>query len=383
MIRRRVYDVEHEEFRQAFRGFVDRELTPHLDEWEAAKGVPRELFARAAEAGFVGFAVPEEYGGLGLDDFRYNAVIAEEIGASGVAGAALGIATHNDIVLPYFLALADDAQRARWFPGLAAGELITAVAMTEPGAGSDLAGIRTTAERDGDDWIVTGSKTFISNGINADLVVTAVRTDAGDAHGGLTLIVIERDMPGFTRGTPLHKLGLHAQDTAELFFDQVRVPVANTLGEIGGGFRSLTAKLAQERLGIAIEALAVARQAVVGTVEYVRERTAFGRPIGQFQNSRFQLAELQTEVDVTQSFIDDCIRAHLAGELSAAEAAEAKWWASELQGRTVDRCLQLFGGYGYMSEYPIAKAFIDSRITRIYGGTTEILKQVVAKGMGL
>ncbi|MEV7863011.1 acyl-CoA dehydrogenase family protein [Streptomyces hirsutus] len=386
-MRRNMYDTEHEDFRAAFRAFVAAEITPHLEEWESAGIVPRELFTAAGKAGFIGMAVPSEYGGGGVPDFKFSAVIAEEIGATGISGAGLGLGTHNDICLPYILSLATPEQKERWLPGLASGELIAAVAMTEPGTGSDLAGISTTARRtdhDGaDEYVVNGTKTFITNGINADLVITVARTDRDSRHGGLSLLVLERGMEGFTRGRNLDKVGLHAQDTAELFFDGVRVPAANLLGEEGGAFRHLVANLPQERLGIAIQALGASRAALEQTLDYVKQRTAFGKPIGSFQNTRFVLAEIATEVDIAQSFVDDCIRLHNTGELSPEEAAKAKWWVSELQGRIIDRCLQLHGGYGYMSEYPIAKAYTDARITRIYGGTTEIMKEVIGRGLGL
>jgi alkylation response protein AidB-like acyl-CoA dehydrogenase len=319
-----------------------------------------------------------------VPDFRFNAVIMEEIMRTGAAGAGLGITLHNDVCLPYFLEYCSDEQKARWLPGIASGELITAIAMTEPGAGSDLASIATTARRDGDVYVVNGAKTFITNGINADLVVTAVKTDPTARHAGMSLLVVERGMAGFSRGRNLDKLGQHAQDTAELAFTDVRVPVENLLGpEEGRGFKQLVTNLPRERLSIALGAVAAARMALEWTVAYVKERKAFGQPVGSFQNSRFVLAELATEVDIAQRFIDDCVREFNAGELTAVDAAKAKWWSTELQGRAVDRCLQLHGGYGYMNEYPIARAFADARITRIYGGTTEIMKEVIGRDLGL
>jgi alkylation response protein AidB-like acyl-CoA dehydrogenase len=291
---------------------------------------------------------------------------------------------HNDICLPYFLAYCDDEQQQRWLPGIASGELITAIGMTEPGIGSDLGALATTAIRDGDHYVVNGAKTFITNGINADLVVTAVKTDPNERHRGISLLILERGMPGFERGRNLDKLGQHAQDTAELSFTDVRVPVSNLLGgEEGVGFRQLVANLPQERLSIAVAALAAARTALEQTLDYVKGRKAFGQPVGSFQNSRFVLAEIATEVDIGQSFVDACVQARNEGELSAEDAAKAKWWCSELQGRVVDRCLQLHGGYGYMTEYPIAKAFVDARVTRIYGGTTEIMKEIIGRDLGL
>jgi alkylation response protein AidB-like acyl-CoA dehydrogenase len=310
-------------------------------------------------------------------------VIGEEAIRAGAAAAGLGITLHNDVALPYFLRYCSEEQQRRWLPGIASGELITAIAMTEPGIGSDLASMSTTAIRDGEHYLVNGAKTFITNGINADLVITAVKTDPTQRHAGMSLLVIERGMPGFERGRNLDKLGQHAQDTAELSFTDVRVPVANLLGEEGQGFRQLVANLPQERVSIALSAVASAAVALEHTLTYVKERRAFGQPIGSFQNSRFVLAEIATEVDIAQTYVDRCVAELNAGELSAEDAAKAKWWCTELQGRVVDRCLQLHGGYGYMNEYPIAKAYADARITRIYGGTTEIMKEVVGRSLGL
>jgi alkylation response protein AidB-like acyl-CoA dehydrogenase len=378
-----INDETHEMFRASVRSFVEREMVPHVMDWEAAGIVPRELFERAGASGFLGFAVPEEYGGGGSDDFRFNAIIAEELAFAGTGGAGLGLTLHNDITTPYFVAYCTDEQRRRWLPGIATGELITAIAMTEPATGSDLASIATTAVRDGDTYVLNGSKTFITNGINADLVIVAATTDPAKRHAGLVLLVVERGMPGFERGRNLDKIGLHSQDTAELFFTDVRVPVANRLGDEGSGFHYLTANLAQERLSIAITGLAVSRQALRWTLDYVTERRAFGQPIGSFQNSKFVLAEVATEVEVTQAFVDECVLALNDGTLTPARAAMAKWWATELQQRAVHRCLQLFGGYGFMTEYPIARAYADARVTTIYGGTTEIMKTIIAKDLGL
>ena len=383
-MRRSLFDADHEAFRESFRAFLDKEVVPHLAEWDAAGIVPREVFAAAGRSGFLGMDVPEELGGGGVADFRFNTVIAEETMRAGAAGAGLGISLHNDICLPYFLAYCDDEQRKRWLPGIASGELITAIAMTEPGIGSDLASMSTTARRDGDEYVVNGAKTFITNGINADLVITAVKTDPSQRHKGMSLLVLERGMPGFERGRNLDKIGQHAQDTAELSFTDVRVPRANLLGpDEGQGFTQLVTNLPQERLSIAISGVAAARTALEQTLAYVKERKAFGQPIGSFQNSKFVLAELATEIDIAEHYVDDCVRALNAGELTAVDASKAKWWCTELQGRTVDRCLQLHGGYGYMNEYPIARAFTDARITRIYGGTTEIMKEVVGRDLGL
>lgn len=380
---RAVFDEEHEAFRQSFRAWVAREVTPHYLDWERAGIAPRELFTSAGRYGFLGMQIPEAYGGGGVTDFRFNQVIAEEFAAAGVGGAGLGLTLHNDITTPYFLASCDDEQRSRWLPGIASGELVTAIAMTEPGTGSDLAGITTTAIRDGGEYLLNGSKTFITNGINADLVVVAAKTDPAARHSGISLLVVERDMPGFERGRNLDKIGMHSQDTAELFFRDVRVPVANLLGGEGSGFEQLTANLAQERLSIAITGQAVAAAALDWTLAYVQERTAFGRPIGSFQNTKFVLAEVKTEVDIAQAYVDQCVLQLNAGELTEAAAAQAKYWCTDLQQRAVDRCLQLFGGYGYMLEYPIARAYADARVTSIYGGTNEVMKTIIAKSLGL
>jgi alkylation response protein AidB-like acyl-CoA dehydrogenase len=383
-MRRTLFDAEHAAFRDSFRSFVEKEVVPPSDEWDRDGIVDRSLFAAAGAAGFLGFEVDEEYGGGGAADFRFNVVLTEELLRTGSAASGLGLTLHTDICLPYFLAYCDAEQKARWLPGIASGELITAIAMTEPGIGSDLASMSTTAIRDGDDYVVNGAKTFITNGINSDLVIVAVKTDPSQRHKGISLLVVERGMAGFERGRNLDKLGQHAQDTAELFFSDVRVPVANLLGnDEGQGFAQLVANLPRERLSIAIAGVAGARAALGWTLDYVQQRTAFGSPIGSFQNSKFALAEMDTEIDLAQHYVDDCVRALNAGELTAVDASKAKWWCTEMQGRVVDRCLQLHGGYGYMTEYPIAKAYADARITRIYGGTTEIMKEVVGRALGL
>jgi alkylation response protein AidB-like acyl-CoA dehydrogenase len=309
--------------------------------------------------------------------------VVEEVSVAGNAGSGLGLTLHNDICLPYFLAFCTDEQKERWLPGIADGSLITAVAMTEPEIGSDLAGMRTTARRDGGEYVVNGSKTFITNGINADLVITAVKTDPSQRHSGISLLIVERGMEGFVRGRNLDKVGMHAQDTAELFFEDVPVPVENRLGEEGHGFRYLTMNLAQERLSIALAGVAAARGALDMTLEYVKQRQAFGQPIGSFQSSRFALAEMATEVELATCFCDQAVLALNRGELSREDAAMAKWWSTELQGRVIDRCVQLHGGYGYMLEYPIARAYVDARVTRIYGGTTEIMKEIIGRSLGV
>ncbi len=382
-MRRTLFEPEHQAFRDSVRRFLEKEVVPHHEQWEADGIVPRELFTAAGSHGFLGMSVPEEFGGGGVDDFRFNTVLGEEVMRCDAAAAGLGLTLHNDICLPYFLRYCTEEQRRRWLPGIASGQLITAVAMTEPGTGSDLASMTTTAIRDGQTYVVNGSKTFITNGINADLVITAVKTDPRQRHAGMSLLVLERGMAGFERGRKLAKLGQHAQDTAELSFTDVAVPAANLLGEEGQGFRYLVANLPQERLSIAIGAVAAAATALEWTLDYVKERTAFGQPIGSFQNSRFRLAEVATEIDIAQLYLDRCVQARNDGELTAEDAAKAKWWCTELQGRVVDTCLQLHGGYGYMTEYPISRAFLDARVTRIYGGTTEIMKEVVGRSLGL
>ena len=381
-LKRDIYDEDHEQFREVVRAFVEQYARPNADRWSAEGKVDRWLFTKAAEAGILGFAIPEEYGGGGADDFRFHAIMGEELAHNPVSDGMAGIALSNDIVIPYFTDLTNDEQKQRWLPGIAAGELIVAVAMTEPGTGSDLAGIRTSAVPDGDDYVVNGTKIFISNGQNADLVVTAVRT-SDDPHRGLSLLVIETDTPGFSRGRNLEKVGLHAQDTSELVFEDVRVPAANLLGPEGAGFIGLMRNLPQERLSIAAAAVAASEGVLERTLTYVTDRKAFGKPIGSFQNTRFELADMVTATDVSRAYIDRCIRLHSAGELSAEDAAAAKFWTTEQLVQVVNRCLQLHGGYGYMREYRIARDYEDARITTIYGGTTEIMKEIVGRGLGL
>ena len=381
-MQRKHYDADHEAFGEAFRAFVDKAVVPNYMAWERAGISPREVFTEAGKSGFLGMAVPEEYGGGGVDDFRFNQILDEQVAVAGITGSGLGITLHNDTCLPYVLSYCKDEQKQRWLPGIVSGELITAVAMTEPGAGSDLSGIRTSAKRDGENYIVNGSKTFITNGINADLVITAVRTGE-DRHKGMSLLILERGMDGFERGRNLDKLGLHSQDTAELSFTDVRVPAANLLGSEGEGFPQLVKKLPQERMSIAVSAVAESRAAFDNTLRYVQDRKAFGTTIGSFQNTKFVLAEIATEIDVAQAFIDRCVDRLNDGELDVADAAKAKWWSTELQGRVIDRCLQLHGGYGYMTEYAVSRAYADARVTRIYGGTTEIMKGVISKSLGL
>lgn len=378
-----MFDEEHEAFRESFRRWLDKEVVPHHLAWEAAGIVPRDLYLAAGSHGFLGMSLPEEHGGGGVADFRYNYVIHEEVQAAGVNASGLGISLHNDTGIPYLQQLATPEQADRWFPRLVTGEILTAIAMTEPGTGSDLGAIRTTAVRVGGDYVVSGSKTFVTNGIHADLVIVVVKTDPSQGARGISLLAVERGTPGFTRGRNLDKIGMHAQDTAELFFDEARVPVGNLLGEEGKGFSYLAHNLSQERLCIATIAVAAARAAFELTLTYVKERTAFGQAVGSFQANRFTMAEMATEIAVAQAFVDGCVLAHLSGELTPDEASMAKWWCSDLQGRVTDRCVQLFGGYGYMSEYPIARAFVDARVQKIYGGTNEIMKELIGRSLGL
>ena len=378
---RTLFDADHDSFRDTVRAFCDKQIAPFHADWEAAGIVPRELWTAAGSLGLLGFMVPAEYGGGGVRDFRYNAVLAEELTRVGASGVAFGV--HTDINAPYLLDLTTDEQKARWLPGFCSGETITAIAMTEPGAGSDLQAIRTTARRDGDSYVLDGAKTFISNGISADLVIVAATTAPGTGAAGLSLLVVERGTPGFERGRKLDKIGLKAQDTAELSFDGCRVPAANLLGEEGRGFGYLMERLPQERLSFAVIAVAACESMLEMTITYAKQRMAFGRPIGSFQHSRFVLAEMVTETKIARVFVDRCISELVAGSLSISDAAMAKWWTTELQNRVADQCLQLHGGYGYMSEYPISRAFLDSRAQTIYGGTTEVMKEIIGRSLGL
>ncbi|MFG2717803.1 acyl-CoA dehydrogenase family protein [Streptomyces sp. NPDC048416] len=378
-MKRQIFSAEHEAFRETVRTFLAKEVLPHYEQWEKDGIVSRQAWLAAGKQGLLGLAVPEEYGGGGQADFRYSAVLAEEFARAGAAGLALGL--HNDIIGPYLTGLATEEQKRRWLPGFCDGSLITAIAMTEPGAGSDLQGIRTTADDQGDHWLLNGSKTFISNGILADLVVVVAKTTPEGGAKGLSLIVVERGAEGFERGRNLDKIGQKSQDTAELFFHDVRVPKDNLLGELNGAFVHLMTNLAQERMGIAVAAIAAAEHLLEITTSYVKEREAFGRPLSKLQHIRFEIAEMATECAVTRTFLDRCIVDHSCGELDAVHASMAKWWATELQKRVADRCLQLHGGYGYMTEYRVAKAFADGRIQTIYGGTTEIMKEIIGRSL--
>ncbi len=378
---RAVFDAEHESFRDAVGTFLDKEIVPHHAQWEADGVVSREAWTKAGAQGLLGLQLDEGYGGGGTPDFRYNAVLGEEMTRRGVYGAAYPLL--NDMIVPYFVASANDEQKQRWYPGLCSGELIAAIAMSEPGAGSDLQGIRTTAVDAGDHYVLNGSKTFISNGILADLVIVVARTDPDAGHQGISLLVVERGMAGFERGRNLDKIGQHAQDTAELFFDDVHVPKENLLGKEGEGFAYLMTNLSQERLSIAVSAAAACEFVFDESLSYAKQRNAFGKPIGSFQHNRFVLAEMATEAHIARVFVDDCLALHSRGELDAKTASMAKWWTTELQKKLVDQGVQMHGGYGYMMEYPIARAYVNSRVQTIYGGTTEIQKEIIGRSLGI
>ena len=380
---RTIFNEEHDLFRDTFKQFIEKEMVPRNETWEKNGIVDRELFEKAGGSGFLGIDLPEKFGGGGISDYRFNQIMGEEFDLAGVATAGSGIGLHNDICVPYFKEYCNDEQMERWMPGLTNGSLITAIAMSEPGTGSDLASISTTAVKDGESYVLNGAKTFISNGINSDLVIVAAKTQPESRHRGISLLIVERGMEGFERGRNLEKVGRHSQDTAELFFTDVRVPSENLLGEENQGFYYMMFNLPQERLNIAVSAVAGTQYAFNITLDYVKERHAFGQPVGSFQNSRFKMAEIATELEFAWAFIDKCSLALTLGELSAEEAAMAKWWTTELQKRAIDECLQLHGGYGYMDEYPISRLWRDGRVQSIYGGTTEIMKEIVGRNLGL
>lgn len=381
-MRRDIFEPEHDQFRGTARSFYETVCVPHTDEWEQRGYVDRDAWLEAGKLGLIGWELPTEFGGASIKDFRFNAIMTEEFHATGAVGIGLGV--QNDIVAGYMDNLTTDEQKSRWLPGYVAGELISAIAMSEPGAGSDLAKITTSARRDGTDFILNGSKTFISNGMLADLIIVVCRTDpdAASPHKGISLLMVEAGMAGFTRGRKLDKIGQKSADTAELIFDDVRVPDTNLIGQLNRGFYHLMTNLPAERLGIAIHAAAQARRALDLSTGYAKDRKAFGQSIGTFQVNRHALAQMSTEMQVMQIFVDKAIMAVNAGELTADEAAGAKWWATETQWRIIDRCLQLHGGYGYVNEYEIARLWRDARVQRIYGGTNEIMLDIVGRGMG-
>ncbi len=378
MIPRTLYNADHESFRDALRRFAEAEIAPHHARWEEQGYVDRDLWTKAGESGYLCPTMPEEYGGVGVDE-RYSAIVMEELGRIGASGP--GFTLHSDIVAPYILHNGSEFLKSKYLPKMATGEMIGAIAMTEPGAGSDLQGVRTTAVKDGDDYILNGSKIFITNGWHCDLVIVVAKTDPNAGSKGISLFVVDTTMAGFTKGKRLHKMGMSAQDTSELFFDNVRVPAANLLGEEGRGFAYLMQELPWERLQIAISAVATARAGLEWTVAYARDRKAFGKPIISLQTVAHTLAEIKTEIEVTQTFVDRCIEQKVAGQLDAATASMAKLWASDMQFRVLDKCVQLHGGYGYMHEYPIARAWADARVARIYGGTNEIMKELISRSL--
>lgn len=380
-MKRTIFDEDHDAFRESVRKFIELEIQPHHDQWIKAGIVPREVWRKTGQRGFLCFAAPEQYGGAGIDDFRYPVIFAEELARQNCTGPGFGV--HSSVVLPYILKYGNDEQKQRWIPDFVTGEKILAIAMSEPSAGSDLAAIRTTAIEDGEAYVVNGQKTFVTNGINADVILVAVKTAPDKKSWGISLLAIEKGTKGFECGKPLPKVGCHAQDTCELFFDNVRVPKANLIGKPGQGFFLMVRELEQERLLIAVSGIASARAVLDWTVTHCKEREAFGRPIGSFQNSRFKLAEMKTELTVGQVFVDRCIMEWNDGSLKSTESAMAKWWVAELHQRVVDQCLQLFGGYGYMSEYPVAQAWVDARWTSIGAGTTELMKEMIGREMGL
>ncbi|MEM7114213.1 MAG: acyl-CoA dehydrogenase family protein [Chloroflexota bacterium] len=376
-----MYEEEHLMFRDAFRAFLQKEAVPYEEEWTEAGIVDPVIWRKAGENGFLCMDVPEEYGGLGVEDIRFNTIISEELAYAHISSVGFGL--HSDISVPYIVRLGTEEQKQRWLPRLVSGELLCSIAMTEPNTGSDLKGVQTTAVRQSDgSYILNGQKTFITNGVLSDLCIVVAKTDPDQGHKGISLIVVEDGMDGFDHSRRLHKMGLRGNDTAELFFDNVHVPAENLLGKEGMGFIHLMQQLPQERLMIGIGAVAAAEAALKMTIDYCQERTAFGQPIGKFQNSRFKLAEMQTEITIGRTFVDQCINELNTGTLTTEKASMAKYWLSEMQGRVIDQCVQLHGGYGFMMEYPITKFYTDARVSRIYGGTNEIMREIIGRSMG-
>jgi alkylation response protein AidB-like acyl-CoA dehydrogenase len=381
-MKRTLYNEDHEAFRVSVRGWLEREVTPRLDEFIEAKAIPRDVWIEAGKQGFLGLEIEEEYGGSQADDYRFNAVMSEELSrVSAALSSCLGI--HADIVAPYLRDLCTEEQKQRWLPAFCTGELVTAIGMTEPSGGSDLAALKTTAVRDGDVWVLNGSKTFITNGYSADLVVVAARTTPGSGARGISLFGVEATMEGFSRGRKLDKVGQTESDTSELFFDNVRVPTANLIGELDRGFIHMMERLPQERLGAAVSNIAHAAGILDETLDYIKERKAFGQPVGSFQHNKFLAAELVTKIEVSQAFVDQCVLAFNEGTLTAVDAAKAKWWSAEIQNDVIDACVQLYGGYGYMNEYRVARAWRDARVTKIWAGSNEIMKELIGRDLGL
>jgi acyl-CoA dehydrogenase len=379
---RTLFTEEHDTFRKAFRQFAEREIVPHQARWREQGQVDRDVWRKAGAQGFLAPWVDDKYGGAGAD-FVYSVVIMEELARIYESGFAMGL--HSDIIVPYLYSFGTEDQKQRWIPGCVSGELVTALGMTEPGTGSDLAAIATTAVKDGDDWVLNGQKTFISNGQLCDLVIVAAKTDPdpNNAHRGISMFVVEANRKGFTKGKRLHKMGMASQDTSELYFEDCRVPAANLLGAEGGGFMMMMQKLQQERLCVAIGAVSGAEQVLADTIAYTKERKAFGKPISKFQNTQFKLVECLAKVEVGRAYVDKVVSQHVAGKHLVAECSMAKFWTTDMAQEVIDTCLQFFGGYGYMLEYPVTRAFMDARVQRIYAGTNEIMKVIVAKQIGL
>lgn len=381
-MKRTLYGPDHEAFRESVREFVNRHIMPRQEKMIEQRYIDREVWLEAGRNGFLGLEVPEEFGGSEAGDYRFNAVLGEELARAGASfSSSFGI--HYDIVAPYLVKLTTDEQKRRWLPRFCTGEMVTAIGMTEPSGGSDLAALKTTAVRDGDDWIINGSKTFITNGYGADLVVVAARTSPEKKARGITLFAVEAGTEGFERGRKLDKVGQPESDTAELFFDNVRVPATDMIGELDGGFIHMMQLLPQERIGAAVANLAHARPILEDTLDYAKERKAFGQPIGQMQWNKFLLAELVTKLDVAQAYVDNCVAAHDSGELTAIDAAKAKWWSAQIQNEILDHCVQLHGGYGFMKEYRAARAWMDARVTKIWAGSNEIMKELIGRDLGL
>ncbi|KRA38835.1 MULTISPECIES: acyl-CoA dehydrogenase family protein [unclassified Nocardioides] len=381
-MKREIYDEDHEAFRSSVKEFIDRSVLPHTEEHIAAKALPREFWLEAGKQGLLGLEVPEQYGGAEANDFRFNAVLQEELAKVGAAYPTChGI--HADITAPYIVELGTEEQKERWLPGVVSGEILLGIGMTEPSGGSDLANLKSTAVRDGDEWIINGSKTFITNGFSGDLFVTAVRTDPERGPKGITLFGIEATKEGFSRGRKLDKVGMEESDTAELFFENVRVTDAEIIGELNMGFIHMMQKLPQERLGCAVANVAQAKQILIETLQYTKDRQAFGQSIGKFQSNKFLLAELFTQIEVAEAYIDKCVLAHSKGELTAIDASKAKWWSSQAQSEVLDACVQLHGGYGFMNEYRVARAWRDARVTKIWAGSNEIMKELIGRDLGL
>ena len=381
-MRRSIYEEDHEAFRSSVAEFLDRQVKPHLEEHIEEKSMPRELWLEAGKQGFLGLEIPEQYGGSEAGDYRFNAVLTEELAKVNMAlPSCVGI--HADIVAPYLVHLTTEEQRERWLPGFCSGEILTAIGMTEPSGGSDLANLKTTAVKDGEDYVLNGSKTFITNGYSADLMVIAARTSPEKKARGITLFGVEATMEGFSRGRKLDKVGQPESDTAELFFEDVRVPASNIIGELDHGFIHMMTWLPQERLGSAVTNISHAAQILAETIEYAKERKAFGQAIGSFQHNKFLLAELVTKVEVTQAFVDQCVLAHNEKKLTPVDAAKAKWWSAQVQNEVLDHCVQVFGGYGYMNEYRVARAWRDARVTKIWAGSNEIMKELIGRDLGL